>query len=62
MAEIIEGSPEARIARVQWLGALLLDALATIGLKLVPYTEGTSCHDYISALKSVIRSPKADLN
>ena len=36
--------------------------LASIGLKLMPDMEGTSSHGYMSAHKSVIRSPKADLN
>lgn len=40
----------------------ILDALATIGLKLMPDTEGVSSHEYMGAHKSVIRSPKADLN
>ena len=75
MAEIDDGLPESQIGRAQWLAdelalcghedisALdLLDALATIGLKLAPDTEGLSSHEYMGAHKSVIRSPKADLN
>ena len=67
--------PESQIGRAQWLADELvlcgheeitamdiLDALAIIGLKLMPDLEGTSSHEYMSAHKSVIRSPKADLN
>ena len=74
-AENDEQLPESQLGRAQWLAeelALcghdevtaidLLDALACIGLKLVPDTEGISSHEYMSGHKSVIRSPKADLN
>ena len=40
----------------------ILDALASVGLKLMPDAEGASSHEYLSAHKSVIRSAKADLN
>ena len=75
MAEIDDGLPESQVGRAQWLADELalcgheditaLDlsaALARVGLKLVPDLEGTSRHEYMSAHKSVIRSPKADLN
>lgn len=75
MAETDDGLPESQIGRAQWLAdelalcghedisALdLLDALATIGLKLVPDTEGLSSHEYMGAHRSVIRSPKAGSN
>lgn len=75
MAEIDDGLPESQVGRAQWLAdelalcgheditALdLLDALASVGLKLVPDLEGASSHEYMSAHKSVIRSPKAELN
>ncbi|MBS2037340.1 hypothetical protein JST97_20295 [bacterium] len=75
MAEYDDGLPDSQLGRAQWLADNLalcghedftaidiLDALASIGLKLVPDTEGASSHEYMSAHKSVIRSPKADLN
>ena len=75
MAEYDDGLPESQLGRAQWLADNLalcgheditaidiLDALARIGLKLVPDTDGISSHEYIGAHKSVIRSPKADLN
>ena len=40
----------------------LLDALASVGLKLVPDLEGMSSHEYMGAHKYVIRSAKADQN
>ena len=67
--------PESQIGRAQWLADELalcghediaaieiLDALASVGLKLVPDAEGISSHEYMGAHKSVIRSPKADQN
>jgi hypothetical protein len=67
--------PESQLGRAQWLAdelALcghqditamdLLDALASVGLKLVPDLEGMSSHEYMGAHKSVIRSAKADQN
>lgn len=67
--------PESQFGRAQWLAdelALcghedisamdLLDALASVGLKLVPDAEGISSHEYMGAHKSMIRSPKADQN
>lgn len=75
MKEMDADLPESQLGRAQWLAddlvlcghddisALdLLDALASVGLKLVPDNEGLSSHDYMGAHKSVIRSPKADLN
>ena len=75
MAEDEDQLPESQIGRAQWLAdelALcghdditaidLLDALASVGLKLMPDMEGTSSHEYLGAHKSVIRSAKADLN
>ena len=75
MADDEDQLPESQLGRAQWLvdelalcghediSAIdLLDALATIGLKLMPDTEGVSSHEYMGAHKSVIRSPKADLN
>ena len=75
MAEYEDQLPESQIGRAQWLAdelALcgheditaidLLDALASVGLKLMPDMEGTSSHEYLGAHKSVIRSAKADLN
>lgn len=74
MTENGDGLPESQIGRAQWLAdelalcgheditaIYILDALAIIGLKLVPDTDGLSSHEYMSAHKSVIRSPKADL-
>lgn len=71
MAEYDDGLPESQLGRAQWLAdnlALcgheditaidLLDALASVGLKLVPDTEGISSREYMGAHKSVIRSPK----
>lgn len=70
-----DGLPESQLGRAQWLADELamcghdeitamdlLDALACIGLKLVPDTDGLSSHEYITGHRSVIRSPKADLN
>ncbi|MCW5867439.1 MAG: hypothetical protein KIS61_09260 [Candidatus Eremiobacteraeota bacterium] len=67
--------PESQLGRAQWLADELglcgheditamdiLDALASVGLKLIPDTDGISSHEYMGAHKSVIRSPKADLN
>ena len=75
MADSDDGLPESQLGRAQWLvdelalcghedidAVDILDALAIIGLKLVPDTDGLSSHEYMSAHKSVIRSPKADLN
>lgn len=75
MPEYDDGLPESQLGRAQWLADNLalcgheditaidvLDALASVGLKLVPDTEGISSHEYMSAHKSVIRSSKADLN
>ena len=75
MAECEDQVPESQLGRAQWLAdelALcghegiaaieLLDALASVGLKLVPDAEGVSSHEYMGAHKSVIRSQKADLN
>ena len=75
MADDEDQLPESQIGRAQWLADELvlcgheeisamdiLDALASIGLKLMPDLEGSSSHEYMSAHKSVIRSPKADLN
>jgi hypothetical protein len=75
MADSDDGLPESQLGRAQWLADELalcghedidavdiLDALAIIGLKLMPDTDGLSSHEYMSAHKSVIRSPKADLN
>ena len=70
-----DGLCESQLGRAQWLADELvlcghedvtamdlLDCLAIIGLKLMPDTEGVTSHEYLSAHKSVIRSPKADLN
>jgi len=67
--------PESQVGRAQWLADELvlcgheeisaidiLDALAIIGLKLMPDMEGASSQEYMDAHKSVIRSAKADLN
>ncbi|MCW5870162.1 MAG: hypothetical protein KIS61_23100 [Candidatus Eremiobacteraeota bacterium] len=75
MADHEDQLPESQLGRAQWLAdelALcgheeiaaidLLDALASVGLKLIPDEEGVSSHEYFGAHKSVIRSPKADLN
>jgi len=75
MADQEDGLPESQLGRAQWLADELalcgheditaidiLDALAIIGLKLMPDTDGLSSHEYMGAHKSVIRSPKADLN
>ena len=75
MADSDDGLPESQLGRAQWLAdelalcghedidaADILDALAIIGLKLMQDTDGLSSHEYMSAHKSVIRSPKADLN
>lgn len=75
MADSDDGLPESQLGRAQWLADELalcghedidavdiLDALACIGLKLMPDTDGLSSHEYMGAHKSVIRSPKADLN
>ncbi|MFN8607177.1 MAG: hypothetical protein U0931_06575 [Vulcanimicrobiota bacterium] len=75
MADSDDGLPESQLGRAQWLADELalcghedidavdiLDALAIIGLKLMPDTDGLSSHEYMSAHKSVVRSPKADLN
>jgi len=75
MAEYEDQLPESQIGRAQWLADELalcgheditaidiLDALASVGLKLMPDAEGTSSHEYLGAHKSVIRSAKADLN
>lgn len=75
MADSEDGLPESQVGRAQWLADELalcghedinamdiLDALAIIGLKMMPDTDGLSSHEYMSAHKSVIRSPKADLN
>ena len=75
MADSDDGLPESQLGRAQWLADELalcghedidavdiVDALATIGLKLMPDTDGLSSHEYMGAHKSVLRSPKADLN
>lgn len=75
MADPVDGLPESQLGRAQWLADVLalcghediaaidiLDALASIGLKLIPDADGLSSHEYMGAHKSVIRSPKADLN
>lgn len=75
MAEYEDQVPESQLGRAEWLADELalcghdditaidiLDALASVGLKLVPDAEGVSSHEYLGAHKSVIRSPKADLN
>lgn len=75
MPENEEQLPDSQIGRAQWLADELalcghdeitaidiLDALASVGLKLMPDGEGVSSHEYMGAHKSVIRSAKADLN
>lgn len=75
MADDQDQLPASQIGRAQWLADELalcgheevtaidiLDALASVGLKLVPDAEGVSSHEYLGAHKSVIRSAKADLN
>jgi len=75
MDDIDDQLPETQIGRAQWLADELavcgheeisaidiLDALASVGLKLMPDMDATSSYEYLSAHKSVIRSPKADLN
>ena len=75
MADSDDGLPESQLGCAQWLADELalcghedidavdiLDALASIGLKLMPDTDGLSSHEYMGAHKSVLRSPKADLN
>ena len=75
MAEQDDQIPETQIGRAQWLADELalcgheditaidiLDALASVGLKLVPDADGVSSHEYMGAHKSVIRSAKAELN
>ena len=75
MPENEEELPDSQIGRAQWLADELalcghdeitaidiLDALASVGLKLMPDEEGVSSHEYMGAHKSVIRSAKADLN
>lgn len=75
MADDDNQLPESQIGRAQWLAnglALcgheditamdLLDALSSVGVKLLPDVEGISSHEYIGAHKSMIRSPKADQN
>ena len=75
MAEYEDQVPESQLGRAEWLADELalcgheeitaidiLDALASVGLKLVPDAEGVSSHEYLGAHKSVIRSAKADLN
>ena len=67
--------PESQLGRAQWLADELslcgheditaidvLDALASVGLKLVPDGDGISSHEYLGAHKSVSRSAKADQN
>lgn len=67
--------PDSQIGRALWLADELalcghedisaidiLDALASIGLKLMPDADGVSSHEYMGAHKSVIRSAKADQN
>jgi len=67
--------PDSQLGRAQWLADELslcgheditamdlLDALASLGLKLVPDTEGVTSHEYMGAHKYLIRSPKADQN
>ena len=73
--DIADGLPESQLGRAQWLADELalcgheeipaidiLDALAIIGMKLMPDTGGANSHEYMSAHKSVIRSAKADMN
>lgn len=75
MADDETGLPESQVGRAQWLADELalcgheeitaidiLDALASVGLKLMPDMEGDSSQEYMDAHKSVIRSAKADLN
>ena len=75
MAEDENQVPESQIGRAQCLADELalrghdeitaidiLDALASIGLKLMPDADGVSSHEYMGAHKSVIRSTKADQN
>ncbi|MFN8613436.1 MAG: hypothetical protein U0931_38210 [Vulcanimicrobiota bacterium] len=75
MAEYDDGLPESQLGRAQWLADNLalcghddnaaidiLDARASVGLKLAPDANGISSHEYMGAHKSLIRSPKADLN
>ena len=75
MSDYEDQLPESQIGRAQWLADELalcgheevtaidiLDALASVGLKLMPDSEGSSSHEYLGAHKSVIRSAKADLN
>ena len=75
VADNADGLPESEIGRAQWLADELalcgheditaidiLDAMSSIGLKLMPDTEGVSSHEYTSAHKAVLRSPKADMN
>lgn len=75
MPENEDQLPDSQIGRAQWLADELalcgheeitaidiLDALASVGLKLMPDEEGVSSHEYMGAHKSVIRSAKADLN
>lgn len=75
MAEYEDQLPESQLGRAQWLADELalcgheeitaidiLDALASVGLKLMPDNDGLSSHEYMGAHKSVIRSAKADQN
>ncbi len=75
MSEEDQLLPESQIGRAQWLADELalcgheditaidiLDALASVGLKLMPDADGVSSHEYMGAHKSVIRSTKADQN
>ncbi|MFN8613910.1 MAG: hypothetical protein U0931_40630 [Vulcanimicrobiota bacterium] len=75
MADFEDQLPESQLGRAQWLADELslcghedisaidlLDALASVGLKLMPDNEGVTSHEYMGAHKSVIRSPKAELN
>lgn len=65
MADNDDGLPDSQIGRAQWLADELalcgheditaidiLDALASIGMKLVPDMDGLSSHEYMSAHKS----------
>ncbi|MBT9588715.1 hypothetical protein IV102_35600 [bacterium] len=67
MAKNEDQPPESQIGRAQWLADELalcgheeittidiLDALAIVGLKLMPDMKGASSHEYMSAHKSVI--------